>query len=641
MSTIEWSKLCKDFIKAPSSLCSGRDDFLLGLQCRTEYQRHPSLLPLPSQFSSECNQESFKYLKGNPKHRLGTQKMSPFLVGSLSVTVIKAGSHGDRKSTYRIFGIAEPNAGISFQLHEYHNLHRQPEHHMHCEENTILPAGAFGISAGSYGFMRLISVLHAGRTYSAVDVNTADKHCLSSCCTAWISAVGGLFLLAEYIFIAAWVGRGKRSSPETELYNSKISLELKIARHTTSTVRSYEPELQHDGPKCCYALLQGGSAVVQQRHTLQPHSPPFSPMLGESPPERQPENRWMYVALKDNHVWHLKLWVTSKLLFPSEIEELRGGGVMYFLKQDISRIAACPSLVLIRESSMPDLEIPAEFFLFFAEDHSQATATKKNRQVAVGLAVTAEDLAQDYVPLSALACVRLSWELISTKTTLLSAWTAIRNGRSETTSGCAAHNGTITMKAVKAMSKQQLIEEYENICRCLEKDRLLSAQYNLFRPKPAITEPPSKRQRFYSSAGSAPPFLALLLPLLQSGVSPFADSDTSSSPSPVSTDHIPIDVLFEPTSGGINEFFLASDEDEQIGMSRYATADPDSDDKGTVIQIRSAAYETPKSACICSSACTARQMVFSSPMLTAKKESSGSKPLQTGFVCNSNPLIAM
>ncbi|GJV36169.1 hypothetical protein Tco_1408646 [Tanacetum coccineum] len=60
---------------------------------------------------------------------------------------------------------------------------------------------------------------------------------------------------------------------------------------------------------------------------------------------------------------------------------------------------------------------------------------------------------------------------------------------------CAAHHGTITMKAVKAMSKQQLIEEYENICRRLEKDRLLSAQYNLFRPKPAITEPPSKRQR--------------------------------------------------------------------------------------------------------------------------------------------------
>ncbi|GJT78603.1 hypothetical protein Tco_1045328, partial [Tanacetum coccineum] len=62
------------------------------------------------------------------------------------------------------------------------------------------------------------------------------------------------------------------------------------------------------------------------------------------------------------------------------------------------------------------------------------------------------------------------------------------------------------------------------------------------------------------------------------GISPFADSDDSSSPSPVSTDHIPIDVLFEPTPGGINAFFLDSDEDEQIGLSRVA-AEPDSDDE--------------------------------------------------------------
>ncbi|GKB68189.1 hypothetical protein Tco_0929601 [Tanacetum coccineum] len=60
---------------------------------------------------------------------------------------------------------------------------------------------------------------------------------------------------------------------------------------------------------------------------------------------------------------------------------------------------------------------------------------------------------------------------------------------------CAAHNGTITMKDIKAMHKKQLVEEYEYNCRRLEKDRLLSAQYSLFRPKPAITEPPSKRQR--------------------------------------------------------------------------------------------------------------------------------------------------
>ncbi|GJY93378.1 hypothetical protein Tco_0509160 [Tanacetum coccineum] len=62
------------------------------------------------------------------------------------------------------------------------------------------------------------------------------------------------------------------------------------------------------------------------------------------------------------------------------------------------------------------------------------------------------------------------------------------------------------------------------------------------------------------------------------GISPFADSDDSSSPSPVSTDHVPIDVLVEPTQGGIHAFFLDSDEDEQIGLSRVA-AEPDSDDE--------------------------------------------------------------
>ncbi|GJT96239.1 hypothetical protein Tco_1091757 [Tanacetum coccineum] len=57
-----------------------------------------------------------------------------------------------------------------------------------------------------------------------------------------------------------------------------------------------------------------------------------------------------------------------------------------------------------------------------------------------------------------------------------------------------------------------------------------------------------------------------------------ADSVHSSSPSPVSTDHVPIDVLVEPTPGGIHAFFLDSDEDEQIGLSRVA-AEPDSDDE--------------------------------------------------------------
>ncbi|GKD04074.1 hypothetical protein Tco_1179048, partial [Tanacetum coccineum] len=67
-------------------------------------------------------------------------------------------------------------------------------------------------------------------------------------------------------------------------------------------------------------------------------------------------------------------------------------------------------------------------------------------------------------------------------------------------------------------------------------------------------------------------------PRHESGVSPFADSADSSSPSNVSTDNIPIDVLFASTSGGIHDFFLESDEEEQIGLSRVA-ADPDSDDE--------------------------------------------------------------
>ncbi|GJV56382.1 hypothetical protein Tco_1457387 [Tanacetum coccineum] len=198
---------------------------------------------------------------------------------------------------------------------------------------------------------------------------------------------------------------------------------------------------------------------------------------------------------------------------------------------------------------------------------------------------------------------------------------------------CAAHNGTITMKEVKALNHKQLVEEYEYICRRLEKDRLLSAQYNLFRPKPAITEPPSKRQRVEhvssqpdsvpaatahtaddpdSAGGGSSNPAASATPLTGSaasnpaggtfdapvtdptvstsaamdsagshraiGVSPFADSADSSSPSNVTTDPIPIDVLFASTSGGINDFFLDSDEEEQIGRSRVA-ADPDSDDE--------------------------------------------------------------
>ncbi|GKB58356.1 hypothetical protein Tco_0914542 [Tanacetum coccineum] len=174
---------------------------------------------------------------------------------------------------------------------------------------------------------------------------------------------------------------------------------------------------------------------------------------------------------------------------------------------------------------------------------------------------------------------------------------------------CAAHNGTITMTAVKTMTKQQLIEEYEYICRRLEKDRLLSAQYNLFRPKPAISEPPSKRQRVDRGtsqpssvpaattqpaddpdsagggssppAGSATPLSGSAAPTTAGGVFGVPDSTVTTSAamdSAGSYRNIGVSPFADSAAGGINEFFLDSDEDEQIGMSRVA-ADPDSDDE--------------------------------------------------------------
>ncbi|GJW76216.1 hypothetical protein Tco_0137898 [Tanacetum coccineum] len=176
---------------------------------------------------------------------------------------------------------------------------------------------------------------------------------------------------------------------------------------------------------------------------------------------------------------------------------------------------------------------------------------------------------------------------------------------------CAAHNGTITMNAVKAMTKQQLIEEYEYICRHLEKDCLLSAQYNLFRPKPAISEPPSKRQRvehvslqpasvpaattlhaddFDSAGGGSSDPAGSATPMAGSAASNTAggaygatvtDSTvitTAAMDLAGSHHNIGVSPFAFSAAGGINEFFLDSDEEEHIGMSRV-TANPDSDDE--------------------------------------------------------------
>ncbi|GJY91024.1 hypothetical protein Tco_0506220, partial [Tanacetum coccineum] len=159
--------------------------------------------------------------------------------------------------------------------------------------------------------------------------------------------------------------------------------------------------------------------------------------------------------------------------------------------------------------------------------------------------------------------------------------------------------------------KKQLVEEYEYICHRLENDRLLSAQYNLFRPKSAITEPPSKRQRVEhvssqldsvpaatthtvddpdsTGGGSSNPVASATL-LTGSAASnpaggtfdaPVTDPTVSTSAAMDSAGShraIGVSPFADSAAGGIHDFFLESDEEEQIGLSRVAD-DPDSDDE--------------------------------------------------------------
>ncbi|GJR08890.1 hypothetical protein Tco_0791542 [Tanacetum coccineum] len=170
------------------------------------------------------------------------------------------------------------------------------------------------------------------------------------------------------------------------------------------------------------------------------------------------------------------------------------------------------------KAPMPELDIPAEFL---AED-AQARQRLEEEQASERLVqrLRAEDLAKEDLPnvseerakelddlmmrmtetdwLNLMMQVgsnpALARELLGadvTEANFVERMTAIKERKKRALADLRYR----ALKAVKAMSKQQLIEEYEYICRRLEKDRLLSAQYNLFRPKPVISEPPSKRQR--------------------------------------------------------------------------------------------------------------------------------------------------
>ncbi|GJW76901.1 hypothetical protein Tco_0138583, partial [Tanacetum coccineum] len=158
---------------------------------------------------------------------------------------------------------------------------------------------------------------------------------------------------------------------------------------------------------------------------------------------------------------------------------------------------------------------------------------------------------------------------------------------------CAVHNGTITMKDVKAMNPQQLIEEYEYICRRLEKDRLTDEKVERVSSQPASVpaattlpadDPDSAGGGSSNPAGSATPMAGSAAfntaggvfgaTVTDSTVTTTADMDSvgsrrGPSPSNVSTDQLPIAVLCESTSGDINEFFLESDEEEQINILRF------------------------------------------------------------------------
>ncbi|GJZ61852.1 hypothetical protein Tco_0617989, partial [Tanacetum coccineum] len=301
------------------------------------------------------------------------------------------------------------------------------------------------------------------------------------------------------------------------------------------------------------------------------------------------------------------------------------------LSQAAVSASAGPSVVADKgKAPMPELDIPAEFV---AED-AQARKCFEEEQASERLVqrLRAEDLAKEDLPTVSeerakelddliMRMTETDWlnlmmqvgsnpalahELLGvdvTEENFVERMTAIKDKKKRALAD-------LRYRALKGkpLKQSELIEEYEYICRRLEKDRLLSAQHNLFRPRPAISEPSSKRQRVerassqtssvpaattqpaadpdsaggssFHPAGSATPLSGSAAPNTaggtvgitdstvtttaamafagsncQLGVSPIANSVAGSSPFLSST---------ESTSGDNNEFFLESDAEEHI-----------------------------------------------------------------------------
>ncbi|GJT02139.1 hypothetical protein Tco_0823308 [Tanacetum coccineum] len=277
------------------------------------------------------------------------------------------------------------------------------------------------------------------------------------------------------------------------------------------------------------------------------------------------------------------------------------------------------------KAPMPELDIPAEFL---AED-AQARQRLEEEQASERLVqrLRAEDLAKEDLPnVSAerakelddlmMRMTETDWlnlmlqvgsnpalarELLGadvTEANFVERMTAIKKKKRAcrlVIGALKAHNGTITMKAVKAMSKQQLIEEYEYICRRLEKDRLLSAHHRVFLAAKATNmgdDPDSAGGGSFKPAVSATPMAGFAVPDTaggtlgtnvtastvptsaamdsagshrESGVSPFADSADSSSPSPVC-----LSLLLEP------------DSDDEVLAENYPFRDSESESEDEI-----------------------------------------------------------
>ncbi|GJT82405.1 putative ribonuclease H-like domain-containing protein [Tanacetum coccineum] len=345
-----------------------------------------------------------------------------------------------------------------------------------------------------------------------------------------------------------------------------------------------------------------------------PHSPPFFPVAGINTGGGTAETEWVE---REEEVVPLRrkrsVYRRPRTEFHTPaFEQFQTPLSADVLSQAAVSASAGPSVVADKgKAPMPDLDIPAEFVAEDEQEYMPNVSEERAKELdELMMRMTETDwlnLMMQVGSNPALARELLGADV--TEENFVERMTAIKDREASSGSlhGVPAppHNGTISMTAVRLILNKQLIEEYENICRRLEKDRLLSAQYNLFRPKPAISEPPSKRQRVarassqpsnvpaattqpaddhdsaggssFHPAGSAPPLSGSAAPTSAGGVFGVPDSTVSTSAAMDSAgSHRESGV--SPFADSANSSSPHLDEDEQIGMSRVA-ADPDSDDE--------------------------------------------------------------